>query len=142
MNTDFNLREGLKVFHRFNNQEERRAYGGSAFLELQYCKMKPDTSIKKIVAVGSVSHWQNDSIYVHMENMEDFYSNYSDIFVDGLYNNMKRGQIDVNGINYYSKMQIFSIVTDLELKKPKEYVLLLEWLKNVVQYNGVYILGI
>ncbi|WP_310601983.1 hypothetical protein [Anaerosporobacter sp.] len=130
------------MFHRFNNQEERSAYGGSAFLELQYCKMKPDTSVKKIVAVSSVSPWQNDSIYVYMTDMADFYSNYCDIFVDGLYNNMKKGKIDVFGINYYSPTQTATIISAIESKKPKEYAVLLEWLRNASQYNGVYIWGI
>lgn len=127
------------MFKHFNNQEERRAYGGSAFFELQYCKMEPDTSAKEIV---DASYWQDDSLYVYMDDMDCFYSQYSDIFVDGLYYNMNRGRIDVHGINYYSPAQISEIIHAIDVKKPKEYALLLEWLKNASQYNGFYILGI
>ena len=27
------------LFHTFSSQEERRKYGGSAFIEIQYCKL-------------------------------------------------------------------------------------------------------
>ena len=39
------------LFHSFNNQDERRASGGSDFLELQFCHLKRGTSIKNIEPV-------------------------------------------------------------------------------------------
>lgn len=36
------------MFHTFNDTEERRQFGSSAFIELQYCKLKANTKLKKI----------------------------------------------------------------------------------------------
>lgn len=130
------------VFLRFIDQKERRAYGGSAFPELQYCKMEHDMTAKRVVEVSSVSHWKNDSLYVYIDDMDGFYQSYSDIFMDGLYSNMEHGKIDVHGINYYSPMQVVAFMEAIEAKKPMDYALMLEWLRNALQYNGVYILGI
>lgn len=38
---------GGLMFYRFENQEMRRNFGGSAFIEIQYCKLKPETKTKK-----------------------------------------------------------------------------------------------
>ena len=57
------------LFHTFNSQEERRAFGGSMFIELQFCKLPVGTKNKKIISVDSIVNWQNDSLYVSNENM-------------------------------------------------------------------------
>ena len=54
------------LFLKFSSQDERRAYGGSAFIELQFCKLPPATPIKKIIAVDSIENWKNDSLYVNL----------------------------------------------------------------------------
>ena len=36
------------IFHSFKNQNERRTFGGSAFIEIQYCTQKSGTELKKI----------------------------------------------------------------------------------------------
>lgn len=130
------------MFYCFNDQKERATFGGSSFLELQYCKMKKGTPAETIVSVSSINHWQDDSIYINIDDAPEFISNYGDIFQDGLYNNMKRGMIDTTGINYYSPSQVLKIISAVELKKPAEYALLSDWLKKAAPYNGVYILGI
>ena len=76
------------LFHMFHSQEERRNYGGSAFIEIQYCKMPYGVKEKRIVAVNSINHWQNDSLYVN--DADTFHQEYSHIFNSGLYNNLKQ----------------------------------------------------
>lgn len=130
------------MFHKFANQGERRSYGGSGFLELQYCKMENGTSEKKIVSVNSIHHWQDDSLYVFADDIEQFLQDYIDIFADGLYNNMQHGKVDVYGINYYTSSQINEYIRKIESNKPFEYSVLLNWLSRAPEYNGINILGI
>ncbi len=46
------------LFLTFHSQEERREYGGSAFIEMQFCKLPAGTGIKDIVAVGNINDWE------------------------------------------------------------------------------------
>lgn len=130
-----------KMFHTFKNKEDRRAFGGSAFIEIQYCKLKPNTRIKKIVSVNAIDNWQNDSLYVYVNDIDEFFSNYKDIFNNGVYNNLKKGEIDIFGINYYSSQQLTEIIDKIEKQKPLDYSVILKWLKQGINYNGFYILG-
>lgn len=50
--------------------------------------------------------------------------------------------IDEFGINYYSKDKVKIIKDKLQTIKPKEYEILLNWLEDAKNYNGIYILGI
>ena len=52
------------LFHIFNSQEERRDYGGSAFVEIQFCKLPSGTATDRLVAVDSINNWQDDSLYI------------------------------------------------------------------------------
>ena len=128
------------MFLKFNSQEERKEYGGSMFVELQYCTLPNSTPIEKIVDVDSIENWKNDSLYVHNEN--EFYQEYSKIFTDGVYCNGESGVVDIYGINYYSKEQTNTIIERLESLQPKDYECLIEWLQKAKEYNGFYILGI
>ena len=128
------------MFHIFNSQEERREYGGSAFIEMQFCRLPHDTSLSEIVAVDSVKNWMNDSLYADDEN--EFYSEYSHIFDCGTYNNKKTGTVDIYGINYYAPSQIEMLQSRILEYKPAEYEVLAQWLERAKQYNGFYILGI
>lgn len=130
------------MFYRFENQEMRRNFGGSAFIEIQYCKLKPETKTKKIVSINSVKDWQDDSLYIFVEDIDEFISNYEDIFNGGVYNNLKVGPMDIFGINYYSPNQLREILKKIENKKPNDYMILVDWLKQDFEYNGFYILGI
>lgn len=130
------------MFHTFANKEKRIAYRGSAFLELQYCKLKNGTPEKTIVSVSSMRHWQNDSLYVYMDDIGIFLQYYGAIFAGGLYNNMQHGKVDMYGINYYTTSQIDEYIRIIESSKPLEYSILLNWLNKASEYNGVYILGI
>ena len=130
------------IFHSFANQEERKNFGGTAFMELQYCTLRPETEIKKIVGVGAHGNWMDSSLYIYLDDIESFCSNYGDIFYGGTYNNLHKGRLDINGINYYTPAQAKEILLKIEGKKPLDYEVISEWLKNGKQYNGFYVLGV
>ena len=129
------------MFHFFDSQEERRNFGGSAFIEIQFCKLPSGTTTKKLVAISNIKHWQNDSLYI-IDDENAFYQEYSHIFNCGLYNNLKTGIVDIYGINYYAPSLIESIIEKLQKEKPADYEALIEWLTKSEEYNGFYILGI
>ncbi len=130
------------LFHSFNNQDERRTFGGSDFLELQFCKIKKGTNIKSIVSTRNIIDWCNDSLYVYGDDTDVFYKHYKDVFKNGVYNNLKSGDIDFFGINYYSADQVNEMIKIIEENKPEEYIVLLSWLNKAKEFNGVYILGV
>lgn len=126
------------LFHIFNSQQERREYGGSCFIEFQFCLLPKGTPIE--VLVNSDVHWRDDSLYVDDENK--FYSEYSSIFDCGVYNNLSSGTVDIYGMNYYSSEMTDVIINKLSREKPCDYQTLLDWLEKSKKYNGFYILGI
>ena len=128
------------LFHSFNTQDERRAFGGSDFLELQFCQHKSGTSIKRIV--NKFENWRNDSLYISGDDMDTFYSCYKDVFKNGTYNNLKSGDIDFFGINYYSSEKVDEMIKIIEETKPTDYKTVLDWLVKAKEFNGVYILGV
>ena len=128
------------LFHEFASQEERRSFGGSAFIEIQFCKLPKNTNVKKIVAINRINHWQNDSLYISDE--ETFYKEYCNIFNCGIYNNLQSGTFDMFGINYYDSTLIDSIIAKLQQDTPADYKILIEWLIKAKEYNGFYILGL
>lgn len=130
------------MFHTFSDKEERREFGGTAFIEIQYCRLCADTKLKKIVAVKSIQHWMDDSLYIYVDDIDLFISNYGRIFNMGTYNNMQTGIVDVFGINYYTVDDVKSMVEMIIKEKPLNYQKLVNWLKNATQYNGIYLLGI
>lgn len=130
------------LFHVFDSQEERHKFGDSCFIELQYCRLPFGTKLKKIISVEAVKHWQNDSLYVFGDDSDTFYSLYHAIIMDGTYNNMERGLVDLYGINFYSQQQAAQIAGRLKIEKPLEYQTLLNWLEAGNQFVGFYILGL
>ena len=130
------------LFHMFNSQEERRNFGGSAFIEIQHCKLPESTKLEKIISVKEVSHWENDSLYVSGDDMNLFYEQYKDIITGGVYNNGKSGNMDLYGINFYSREKADLIIKRIEDEKPQEYEILLRWLKSGTDYIGFYVLGV
>ena len=135
-----NISEVRILFHFFNSQEERREYGGSGFIEMQFCRLPYDSSTSTIVSVDSIKFWKLDSLYIDDEN--EFYQEYSHIFDCGIYNNQNTGVVDVYGINYYPPALIAPIISKILQHTPKEYKLLVGWLEKAMQYNGFYILGL
>lgn len=127
------------LFLVFNSQEERKEYGGSAFIEMQFCKLPPKTKTKSIVASRNINNWQNDSLYISDENV--FYQEYSQVFNCGIYSNLKTGTVDIFGVNYYAPSYIDPIIEKLHEKKPVDHESLMVWLNKAKQYNVFYILG-
>ena len=129
------------LFHTFNTQEERRNYGGSAFIEIQFCNMPAQSTTKELVSVEYVQNWKNDSLYVYIDDDNSFCQEYSRIFDCCTYNNLKTGPVDIYGINYCAPSLIESIVERLQQERPLDWEVLHEWLMKSKAYNGFYILG-
>ncbi len=129
------------MFYSFSSQIERRKFGGSDFLEIQFCKMLSQTTIEIITAVDSITHWLNDSLYIYGDDINTFLQEYGCVFDCGIYNNLETGMVDPFGINYYGPDLIDSIRTKLLEMRPTDYEKLAEWLNRAKKYNGSYILG-
>ena len=130
------------LFHVFSTQSERRAFGGSDFIEIQYCKLKRSADRKRIVSVHAVECWKEDSLYIADDDWETFLDAYGEMITGGTYNNLQTGYLDGYGINYFSPRQTESIIEQLKEEKPQEFQTLLTWLERGEQYNGFYILGV
>lgn len=128
------------LFHTFRSQAERRRQGGSCFVELQFCRMPPGTPVRRLVDVDSIRNWMDDSLYVDDETA--LYREYGRFFTGGVYNNLRRGPVDLYGINYYESAMIDPLMERLRREQPPEYETLLGWLERAKDYNGFYILGI
>ena len=81
-------------------------------------------------------------MYLFVDDIDNFLEEYNDIFDSGVYNNMKSGNIDICGINYYSKDSIHKLLDTIKNKKPIDYETIILWLEEAMNYNGFYILGI
>lgn len=130
------------MFHSFSSQEERKNFGGSDFLEIQFCRMPPKTEIERMVAVDRIKHWCCDSLYISGEGVSAFFKEYGCIFDCGIYSNLETGAIDPYGINYYRSDLIDAIIAKILKKRPTDYEKLAAWLNTAKQYPGFYILGI
>ena len=128
------------LFRKFDSQEERREYGGSAFIEVQFCRMPVGADLKSLVAVDNIINWLDDSLYISDENL--FYEQYSRIFDCGVYNNLKTGPVDVYGINYYGPELTKVLIERIRELQPEDWKVLIEWLEAAKKYNGFYIMGI
>lgn len=129
-------------FHTFNSREELRDFGGSYFIEVQYCKLALCSEIEEIVAVNAIKHWETDSLYIYGDDDNEFMSCYGEIFRDGVYGNGKSGVVDMCGINYYSQEQTKLIMERVKKAQPVDYQTLLSWLEKAEKYNGFYVLGL
>lgn len=132
------------LFHTFNSREERREYGGSCFVEIQFCDMPFQTAAKELVAVENIQNWKNDSLYVYMDGDDGdaFCQEYCRIFDYGIYNNLKTEVFNLFGINYYAPAMIDLIIEKLREVKPTDYEVLLSWLIRAKAHNGFYVLGV
>lgn len=128
------------LFHIFDSQKERIRCGGSAFAEMQFCRLAAGTKIESLLAVDNIKHWQDDSLYISDENL--FYKEYSGIFDCGIYNNLKSGAVDLYGINYYPADMTDTVIKRICEKQPDSYEVLINWLTKAKMYNGFYILGL
>ena len=128
------------MFLKFESQEKRKKYGGSCFIEIQFCKLPSGTNINRII--NGYDHWQNDSLYVYDDKQGEFYDKYKDIIGSGIHHNMSEGYFDTWGVTYYGPEKIEDIESRLKEDKPEGYELLLSWFEEAKQYNGFYILGV
>ncbi|MBP5384511.1 MAG: hypothetical protein J6Y57_06010 [Lachnospiraceae bacterium] len=125
------------MFLKFASQDERKEYGGTCFIELQFCNLPESTPAEKILDHDEL--WRNDSLYVYGDS--PLYAEYKNIFGKGIYSNMSEGLFDYYGITYYKPELIDGIVDRAQEYKPDGYEILIDWLKDAKQYNGFYILG-
>lgn len=125
------------MFLRFESQDDRREYGGSCFIELQFCKLPVEASIEQIM--DGNEYWRDDSLYVYGDM--PFYSTYKEVFGYGIHQDKSEGYLDNWGITYYRVEQIDEIIDWAKSIQPPEYEKLVEWLEEAKEYNGFYILG-
>ena len=130
------------LFHTFSSQDERRQFGGSDFIELQYCRIRQGAEIGEILSVQAIEHWKNDSLYIFGDDMDAFFAQYCKIFSKGIYNNRECGGVDLLGINYYSPEQTALMTEAIKRETPADSQRLLDWLDGGKQYNGFYVLGV
>lgn len=130
------------LFHTFSCQAERRKFGGSDFIEIQFCRMRQNVEVTDIIAVDNIEHWLDNSLYVCGDDDSAFLEAYDGIFDCGIYNNLESGPIDPCGINYYGPGLIDPILAKLEKIRPADYEKLAVWLSAAKKYNGFYILGV
>ena len=124
------------MFHRFESQEERRAFGGSAFIEIQYCRRPKGTAAEEIVSADSIKNWEDDSLYVTDGDMNEFFDQYAAVL--GWKTGMK-----LFAVSYYSCEQTAEIMEAVTRLKPIGYEVLTDWLAQAKErYNGFCILGI
>ena len=120
------------MFHKFKNQDERRNFGGTAFVELAYSKNKIKIKILDKLLKRKNVFWNDDSLYIYVDDIDEFCKLYGDIFkINSFY-----------GPNYYSKRKTTEIINSLKQKQPKEYLILVEWLELAVTYDGFWLYGI
>lgn len=124
------------MFHVFSNQKERRQFGGTCFLEIQYCRHEKGTPLERLISIDSITNWEDDSLYVHGDDQTEFYDQYAGLL--GWNTFMK-----TYGISYFSCEQTAEIIEAADRMRPVEYEKLIQWLEAAKdRYNGFYILGI
>ena len=130
------------LFHTFHSQADRRAFGGSDFIEIQYCRLPEGTSLQDIVSIDAIENWKNDSLYIFGDDMNLFDQHYGAIITDGVYCNGNRGPMDLCGINFYAGAQAAAMIDRFTEEKPPEYQVLCQWLQAGQQCLGFYVLGV
>ncbi len=133
---------GETMFLKFETQEERRAYGGSAFIEIQYCPLPGGTPDNRIVSADLIAHWDIASLYVSCDDASAFFNAYREILSHSLHNDMREGAVDLWGINYYNREKTELIAKKLEAQRPQGFETLLAWLREDPYHNGFYVLGV
>lgn len=88
------------LFYTFKNLEERHQFGGTTFIELQYCRLNKDVKLNDIVSLKKIKNGFDDSLFVFVDDIDVFYESYGKIFNNGAYNKNSVGPMDIYGINY------------------------------------------
>ncbi len=113
------------LFHTFKTQAERRSFG--SFIKIQFCDMPKCSRIKELVSVDNIKIRREDSLYVHEDDDEAFFREYSRVFDCETYNNLETGVMDLCGINYYAPNLIDSTLEKLRAEKPLDCEVLAAW---------------
>jgi len=130
------------LFHVFASEEERRRYGGTAFVEIQYCDMPSRTFAGRLPAARHIQSWKNDSLYVHADDLDTFCREYGSLPGRDSCNGRKCRSIDPYGINYFAAAAVDLLIAWLDKEKPADYEVLAAWLASAKERNGFYILGL
>ena len=128
------------MFLSFSSQEERRAYGGSDFVEIGFCTLPAGTKPADAVRLENIHSWQDSSLYVADDHA--FYEEYCAVFTGGYYANGKTGTMDLTGINYYPAAMLEGIIAKIRALAPMDSATLCAWLERAREYNGFYIFGL
>ena len=128
------------LFYTFSTQEERRNFGGSDFIELQYCRLKR-TRFQRIISDCN-GHWEDDSLYVRGRHLDEFLAAYSDVLSEALYPNKKSGPVYPFGPNYYPPERVPAMIARLHERNSEDDRVLAKWLLKATEYNGFYVLGV
>lgn len=130
------------LFHTFASQAARRRSGGSDFMELQPCRLPQGTPLRDILSGDGVTHWKNDSLYIHGDDINAFYDAYSGIFTGGYYANGAQGVFDACGFNYYPPALCAQMIAKIAREEPRDFAVLLDWFGRAAPDGGLYLLGV
>lgn len=129
------------LFHTFSTQEERRHFGGLDFVELQYCRLKRGTSLRKLTSAFR-AHWKDDSLYVLGQRLDEFLAAYSDVLGEAIYPDNKSGPVYPFGPNYYPPERASAMLDRLRDRNSEDDCTLAKWLQKAAEHNGFYVLGV
>jgi hypothetical protein len=125
------------MFIKYSQKGKRTDY-----LEFQICEINKDTDINEIISVANITHWKKSSLYVSVDDWDNFINEYGEYFYGGIQGNTAQGGIDMHGINYFTLGKTVKILADILLNKPKDFQILVEFLEKAKLKNGFYVLGI
>lgn len=123
--------ESYVVNHIFKTKDERNNIGGTAFVEIQYCKYKASSQELGNPNSKLYEHWKDTSLYIYIDDDEKFLNEYGKIFE----------HLDIYGFNYYSKEEITKIIKNIKEIHPLDYEIFIDWIEKE-DSNGIFILGI
>jgi hypothetical protein len=104
--------------------------------------MDMGTDINEIVSVKNITHWKESSLYVGVNDWDNFINEYGEYFYGAIQGNRAQGEIDVYGVNYFTLDRTIKILNDISSNQPKDFQILIEFLKKAKLKNGFYVLGI
>jgi len=125
------------MFIKYSQKSKR-----SDYLEFQICEMDIETDINEIISVRNIVHWKESSLYVNVDDCDNFINEYGEYFHGGIQGNASRSEIDIYGINYFTLDKTVKILKDISLNQPRDFQILIEFLKKARLENGFYVLGI
>ncbi|HHW68852.1 MAG TPA: hypothetical protein GX747_00740, partial [Tenericutes bacterium] len=100
------------------------------------------TKLKKKLSIRHAKYWENDSLYIHLDNIDLFVEYYGKILNDCTYDNPEKRLFDISGYHYYNEKDVEKIINKIIEEKLKDYDKFLKWLEVSKSYNGFYFVGI